>query len=410
MNHSLRPAIRSTVLLATLVAWGLSFAAPRIPQRDDEPVARLPATVFAARPRISPSAAPQTSRLAGLDRAIRDAGALVELGRRTGDPRYAGQAQAILRPWWDDAQAPDAVLLLRAVLKQRNHQFDDALADLDKLLARRPGTGQARLSRAVILQVQSRYPEAAQECERMQGTLPMPYALSCALAVSGATGKLQASLRTLERFVAATPVADPAARAWMLGLAAELAERAGRGKRARQHYLAALRIDPQDQYLLAAYADFLLDAGRNGEVLPLLQEHVDSDPLLLRLSIATQRLGTAQAQTYRTMLRERFQASRRRADRVHLREEARFALSVERDAAAALRLATENWAVQKEPADARLLLESGLAAGDDNAIGTVRAWLAATGMEDRRLQRHLASTPHPSHRFPRKPAERLSKL
>ena len=334
----------------------------------------------------------------------------MELGRRTGDPRYAGQAQALLHPWWNDVQAPDGVLLLRAVLKQRNHQFDDALADLDKLLARRPGTGQARLSRAVILQVQSRYSEAAQECERMQGTVPLPYALSCALAVSGATGKLRASLRTLERFIAATPAADPAARAWMLGLAAELAERAGLERRARQHYLAALRIDPQDPYLLAAYADFLLDAGRNGDVLPLLQEHVDSDPLLLRLAIAAQRLGTAQALTYRTMLSERFDASRCRADRVHLREEARFALSVERDAAAALRLATENWAVQKEPADARLLLDSGLAAGDGNAIRTVRAWLAATGMEDSRLQRQLASTPHPSHRFPRKPAERLSRL
>ena len=37
-----------------------------------------------------------------------------ELGRVTGDPRYSGYAQAALLPWWDQAEPPRDVLLLRA--------------------------------------------------------------------------------------------------------------------------------------------------------------------------------------------------------------------------------------------------------------------------------------------------------
>ena len=63
-------------------------------------------------------------------------------------------------------------------------------------------------------------------------------------------------------------------------------------------------------------------------------------------------------------LRDRFEASRLRGDRVHLREEARFTLHLLNDPKAALKLAQENWQVQKEPADVRILLEAALAAHD----------------------------------------------
>jgi hypothetical protein len=45
-------------------------------------------------------------------------------------------------------------------------------------------------------------------------------------------------------------------------------------------------------------------------------------------------------------------------------------------------LAKENWLVQKEPADARLLLECARAAGDDATVRLARAWARATRLED----------------------------
>jgi len=80
-------------------------------------------------------------------------------------------------------------------------------------------------------------------------------------------------------------------------------------------------------------------------------------------------------------LRARFDASRARGDTVHRREEARFQLQLNGDPKVALRLAQENWKVQREPADLRILAEAAHATGDTLARETVHQWLAATGLE-----------------------------
>ena len=50
-----------------------------------------------------------------------------------------------------------------------------------------------------------------------------------------------------------------------------------------------------------------------------------------------------------------------------------------------MQLALVNWSVQREPKDARLVLEAALAANRPEAARTVLDWLAETGLEDVRL-------------------------
>ena len=50
-----------------------------------------------------------------------------------------------------------------------------------------------------------------------------------------------------------------------------------------------------------------------------------------------------------------------------------------------MRLAEANWAVQREPWDARLLLEAALAADQPGAARRALDWLAASHLEDLRL-------------------------
>jgi hypothetical protein len=59
------------------------------------------------------------------------------------------------------------------------------------------------------------------------------------------------------------------------------------------------------------------------------------------------------------------------------------------DQQTALKLAQENWQVQKEPADLRILLESALAAQDAASAENARAWMKATGLEDVQVERLL---------------------
>ena len=55
--------------------------------------------------------------------------------------------------------------------------------------------------------------------------------------------------------------------------------------------------------------------------------------------------------------------------------------------APALQLAQSNYAVQREPRDARVLLEAAIAAKDPASAQAVRDWLSRSGFEDDRMRR-----------------------
>ena len=117
------------------------------------------------------------------------------------------------------------------------------------------------------------------------------------------------------------------------------------------------------------------------------------DPLLLRLALAEQALDMPAAAIHVADLRERFALARRRGDSVHRREEARFTLDLLQRPDEALRLATDNWAVQREPWDARLVLSAAAASGVPAAAEPAREWLRASRLEDVRLKHLLGDQP-----------------
>lgn len=127
--------------------------------------------------------------------------------------------------------------------------------------------------------------------------------------------------------------------------------------------------------MLAALADLLLGVGRVAEVVESLGPYERMDGLLLRLAEAGRATGHADAGRWRRELESRFAKAQERGDRVHLREEARFRLRVCGDAVTAVKLAEENWQVQRESADLALLVEAGRAADEGRVIEMAREWI-----------------------------------
>ncbi len=312
------------------------------------------------------------------------------VGRAEADPRYAGYAEAALAPWLSLDAPPSDVLVLRAVVRQGRHDFDSALEDLDRVLAIQPGHAQAQLSRAFILQAQGRIAEAAESCRRLPGGIDRLIAATCRARVASLSGDADGARRTLTSALARVEGGDDGIRLWALTNLAEIAQRSGDVAEAEQHYRAALALDRRDTYLLAAFADFLLDSGRHAEVRRLLDGDTGPDALLLRLTLAEQALGDERYEDHRAALDARFAAAQRRGDQRHLREEARFALEIRDDAAAGLALALENWRTQREPPDVRLVLEAALAAGAPDRAAPVLRWIDETGLEDVRLAALIA--------------------
>jgi hypothetical protein len=164
-----------------------------------------------------------------------------------------------------------------------------------------------------------------------------------------------------------------------------MALRLQRGGEAEQHFRQALQLGISDQFLLGAYADFLLERGRSAEVVKLLALWERSDVLLLRLALAGAASKESRAGDWAAQLRDRFQAAAQRGDRLHEQEAARFELDIERRPKEALALAARNYTVQKEPRDAEILLRAALAAGDAQAAGPALDWLRESRYEDPRL-------------------------
>lgn len=320
-----------------------------------------------------------------LESAVKLATRYIEQGRSEGDPRFLGQAQAVLSPWWNEPTPPPTALLLRATIRQNAHEFDQALADLDQVLATQPFNAQAWLTKASILQVQGRYNEARQACQRLARLAASHVLIGCLSDIAGVTGQSAKSRELLKQALSDSALPGRE-RIWVATILAETAARTGAIREAEESFTEAFKADIKDQYLLGAYADFLLDQRRYDEVISLLQSETRADGLLLRLALAEQALELPTFKNHLSDLAARFAASRERGTTVHVREEARFTLNLQHDPKRALPLAQANWKVQREPADARILLESALAAKNLAAAQPVIDWLKSNRVEDFHLQ------------------------
>ena len=381
------------LLIGALIS-GTAPAAPYTPRSDDEVLERLPFRASAAEGRelrqLRRALAEQPQNK---ERALALARRYFELAGAEGDPRYVGYAEAAIRPWTQAAEPPADMLVMRALLRQYRHEFDAALADLAQAAERDPGNPRIWSWRSAILLVQADYAGARAACVKLAPLASALLAMSCNAIIDARSGKAEQAYAELSAALARRPDADPGLKLWIQTRLAEAAVQLGRSELAERHFKAGFALGITDGYILAAYADFLLDQGRPLEAVGLLKDWGRSDILLLRLALAEQAAGLPSAATHIAVLKERFAASALRGDKLHQQDEARFHLHMLGDAKGALRLAEENYRVQREPSDAFMLMEAALAAKDYAAAQPALDWLRSSGYEDpqyARLARQLA--------------------
>ena len=380
-------------LAGVWLAASIAAAAPFVPARDSDVLESLPERAEPGLARLRPLRAAATAQPSDLRAVAPFARAAIEAARALGDPRYLGQAQAALAPWWNDPDAPAIALLLRATIRQSLHDFDGAIADLDRLIARQPRDLQARLTRATVLTVVGRHRDALADCDALASSAPSLVAVICRASPDSQVGRAGLAFLRLREALEAQPDAEPALAVWGWTLAGEIAARRGDSAAAEAAFRRALALVPRDSYLLAAYSDFLIEAARAPEVVALLASNTQHDALLLRLVIAASGDASERARhaAWKAELAARADAARRRGDGVHRREEALIALAIDNDPARAVALAGANFDVQRGPADARVLAAAGRAARDAAALRVVEDWQRATGLEDVALARLLGS-------------------
>ncbi len=385
MPFDLRAISAALLLSVSPHAFAAVATDPYVPPSRATVLERLPSTsdprvrqfaVLKARTRAAPNDA---------GAAIALALAYVGYGRDTGDARYLGRAQAVIAPLLQRRPPPEDALMVAATIFQSRHQFVESRRLLDGLVRRRPDNAQAWLTLSAVALVQGDMAVGRAACAHLVRSEGILVAAGCSTAWATVNGHAKSSLETLDRLLALEPDAPPEILAWIHGLQADAARYSGQAGRAEREFRSALRYTPGDNFLLADYADFLLDAGRPAEALALVKDYSQSDTSFLRQVLAESALGLPVARAHIATMASRFHDLEQRGDsRLYGREEARFALELQHDPTRALRLAQDNWTIQRAPEDIRIFLETALAAGQPAAAREVLGYIVKTQFEDPR--------------------------
>jgi hypothetical protein len=322
-----------------------------------------------------------------MDLAVQLANAYIDYGRSTGDARYIGRGMAVVEPWLVTNPTPIPVLLVRATVLQNRHLFQQSRSQLAALLERSPRNLQAWLTLATVEMVQADYTAANGSCVQVAQIGGDFMGMLCTAQLRSLTGHARQAYTLLRLIEYPGPIAPAAIKSYVEGLLADTAARLGNNAAADRHFQAALQWTPGDNFLLADYADFLLDQHDPAAVKRLLAGYEASDTSFLRIVFAESALHDARASRDTAEMQARFAAMDRRGSRLYDREHAEFVLYAQHDPGRALRLAEQNWTVQRSPQDMRIFLEAALAAREPEAARPVLAMLPQTHLQDPEIAR-----------------------
>lgn len=372
----------ATPLKLDLAAPAAPYRAPYVPDADSEVLQQVPAASDPKVREMESLRAKLNANPADFSTASDLARAYIDFGRQVGDAHYAGYAEALIAPSLSRQPPAATALVLQATILQYRHQFAESRALLKQALKGEPRNTQAWLTLATLDMVQGDYATASADCAQVARTGGYVLGLACSGNLRSYTGQARQSLALLAQIEDDAPSLSAPFKAWVQGLLAETAERLGNWAAAETHYRKALAYTPEDNFLLVAYADFLLDRGRPREALELLANAAQSDTAFLRIALSQAALGSPDLPRYTWIMAARFEALTQRGSDYYGREQVRFALHLQHDPQQALDLARRNWRVQRAPWDARVFLEAALAANAPQAAAPVLSFLEQTKLQD----------------------------
>jgi hypothetical protein len=317
------------------------------------------------------------------DTLIRYVDALVATGARSGNERYYGYAEQALQGA-RDASDP-AIAIRRARLLQHKHEFAESERVLGAILQTDGRDREARLMRAQVRLHLHEPLQALADCTALMPLVDLLTSTTCIAQARAALGDLQRAQTLLSR-VLDYQRGDDATRSWSAGVAGEFAVRLGDADAAGRWYREAFELDPQSHYARITYADWLLSAGRFDEALQVANRGASLADRA-RSVLAGRDANSVEAQR----LQLAWQEADARGERAHLRDRARFELTLLHDPAKAKASARASFQDRNEADDALLVAATAVATRDRESLQAVREWQQRYRYEDVRLENLLGA-------------------
>lgn len=373
-----------------LLVSKLVIAEPYIPENNDMVLDYLPETLTI----LSNTTKSLERRLARKKSNGKQWGKLIKEylseAKASGDMRYVSYAQNHLKTWLQQAPLSEKARLLDVQIKQYNHEFNDAVIQLKALLIDYPENNEAWSLLANIQLLTGNYQDARSSCKQLSRTSSLVDMIICQSNIMIRTGELNKANKMLDVLVSAIEKIPAQKRLWLYTSLAEIKIQQGNNQHAGLYIEKAMKLLKENNkgntYLLKMAVDLLIQEGDLKKAFELVQIEKSDSALLIRSTLLARELGKDVIfKRNKIALTQIFEIEKRRGINRHLREHALFTLHILDNSVEALKLAKQNWMMQKEPEDARILMKSALLSGDSAQLQWVKKSINKTGMVDYRL-------------------------
>lgn len=374
----------SLALLAAAVFGMEAGAAVRVYRPDDPSQVVLQLGSWSGESQLAQLRAASLASPDDADAKIRYVDALITAGARSGNERYYGYAEQAVQG--ARGQRNPAIALRRAKLLQHKHEFAASERVLGEILEIDAHNREARLMRAQVRLHLHQPQQALTDCTALMPFVDLLTSTTCIAQARAAQGDLQRAQALLLR-VLDYQRGEAATRSWAAGVAAEFAARLGDASAAERWYRESFELDSQSHYARITYADWLLSAGRFDQALQVANRGASLADRA-RSVLASRNAATLDAQR----LQLAWQEADARGERAHLRDRARFELTLLRDPAKANASARASFQDRNEADDALLLAATAVATHDRESLDAVREWQQRYRYQDVRLDTLLGAS------------------
>ncbi|RYZ96408.1 MAG: hypothetical protein EOO68_16900, partial [Moraxellaceae bacterium] len=316
-------------LLILLVLCAPLYAAPHIPQSNDEIIAHWAAPTNDALQSLKTS-----SRLKPNDPAIivSLANAYFAQAAQPGQSRFYGLAQAALKPLIENNTTDKNVWLAWAQVQQHQHSFDIALGAIEKVLQQEPANENANLLAARIYVIQEKPLVARNTCLKLLGSADLLTVTACSLEANSYLhpDDVKNTYQQLADLITRQGLPTDARADWIIQLLADLAMRSN-DPEAAATWLEQ-RLNSASVNYLAQWADVQLALKKPEVVISHLTPIVTTAPemddaLLLRLALAEKNSNVKNSR-WQNLLTERVNLREQRQDSLHSSELASYYLDI----------------------------------------------------------------------------------
>lgn len=288
-----------------------------------------------------------------IDRDIHHTRELIELSRKQADLSHLSQAKILLQSLPKDSRNHE-IKVLRAIIAQRLHRFDEAKELLLNVRKSQPDHLQATLTLYSIHLIKGELNEAGSLCGRLGRIAGQLMAISCRANLQALQGNEEAAFSTLKRRLQEGRSATNGwVQTWAMTTLAEIASDMGIPE-ASSIWAQLLLQNPSSPYAATEYGAWLISQGDYSKGLHILGGAPPSERVEVLKVIAMKHTNHPDTEVTARRIKARLTNDSQHYI-AHERELALFLLDYEANPAAALRVAQANWAKQKARQDKQLL-------------------------------------------------------